>query len=352
MSGDVRQLVRIQLVPADPVAELVTCGCPTHRRFVDLLGHAETHGGDADPAGVERRERNLKALANLPDDVLCGYANVGQPEVGIFEAPEPHELTTLHDLNAGGLHGYDESGNAPIHFCHQGHVIGYSAVGAPELLAVDAVVRAVVTRFEHRGRRHVGRIGAGRRLGEGKGRDLTLGQQRQVPTALLLGAEQDERLGDADRLVGREDQPQGRADAGHQLQDAVVVRQRQSLPAVLLGNLETEAAELRQTVENLRGECVRCVRWRRGPRGCAGTARRWRRRCHRGAFPPPSCLGKWEEQLEFGLSVEQGADKAGMHAVIARSFDLADARNQVKSGHSSLLAAVVMPRPPATAGGP
>ena len=33
--------------------------------------------------------------------------------------------------------------------------------------------------------------------------------------------------------------------------------------------------------------------------------------------------GKREDQLEIGLPVEQGPDKAGMHDVIARSLDLA-----------------------------
>ena len=83
---------------------------------------------------------------------------------------------------------------------------------------------------------------------------MVLGDLRQPLLLLLLGAEQHQRLGDADRLVGGEQRRQRRVPRAGQRERAVVVDLRQAEAAVLLGHLHAERAELLEAVEHLVGD--------------------------------------------------------------------------------------------------
>ena len=100
----------------------------------------------------------------------------------------------------------DEGGDAaPVafglgHHRHDDEQVGDGSVGGPQLAAVDDVARAVLGGDGGGG--HAGRVGADVVLGEEEGADVGPGHQREELALLLLGAEQTQRLGHADRLVG------------------------------------------------------------------------------------------------------------------------------------------------------
>ena len=83
---------------------------------------------------------------------------------------------------------------------------------------------------------------------------MVLGHQRQPLALLLLGAEQHQRLGDADRLVRGEQRGQRGVPGAGQRQRAVVVDLREPEPAVLLGHLHTERADRLEPVEHVLGD--------------------------------------------------------------------------------------------------
>ena len=102
------------------------------------------------------------------------------------------------------------------HLRHHHDDIGDRAVGRPQLAAVEHVARAVLGR--RRARRQPRRVRADVGLGQQEGRDVVLGDQRQPLALLLLGAEHPQRLGHADRLVGREQCSERGVDRGGQRQ--------------------------------------------------------------------------------------------------------------------------------------
>ena len=114
--------------------------------------------------------------------------------------------------------------------------------------------------------------------------------ERQPLALLLLGAEQHQRLGDADRLVRGEQRRERRVPDAGERERAVVVDLREAEPAVLLGHLHAERAELLEPVEHARRGSSRRARSRAGrprPRGtragAPGTPRPSRPRRRRAA---------------------------------------------------------------------
>ena len=79
---------------------------------------------------------------------------------------------------------------------------------------------------------------------------MVAGDERQPALLLLLGAEQQQRLGDADRLVRGQQRRQRGVHRARQRQRAVVVDLREPEPAVLLGHLHAERAELLEPVDH------------------------------------------------------------------------------------------------------
>jgi hypothetical protein len=83
---------------------------------------------------------------------------------------------------------------------------------------------------------------------------VVLRDERQPLLLLLLGAEAHQRLGDADRLVGREEGGERGVPGAGQHQRTVVVDLREAEPAVLLGHLHAERAERLEPVDDAVGD--------------------------------------------------------------------------------------------------
>ncbi len=102
-------------------------------------------GRKGETAGVQRDERELEALAFAPEDVFDRHLHVGEADDAVLDGLEPHEVEPLNDLDPGPVGLDDECGDLLRSSSrHHDHQLGDGAVGAPELLAVEDVVRAVV----------------------------------------------------------------------------------------------------------------------------------------------------------------------------------------------------------------
>ena len=101
--------------------------------------------GQGQAAGVEGDERQLEPLALAPEDVLHRHFHVGEADDAVFDRLESHEVEPLHHLHARA--NSVSTMNAVIFFVpgprHHHHQLGDRPVGAPQLLAVEDVVRAV-----------------------------------------------------------------------------------------------------------------------------------------------------------------------------------------------------------------
>jgi hypothetical protein len=101
---------------------------------------------------------------------------------------------------------------------------------------------------------HARRVRADVRLGEQERRDVRVGHLGEPLALLLLGAEHAQRLGQADRLMGREQGRQRRVRLARERQGLVVVDLRQAEAAVLLGDLHAEGAELLEPLDDVLGD--------------------------------------------------------------------------------------------------
>jgi hypothetical protein len=91
-------------------------------------------------------------------------------------------------------------------------------------------------------------------VGEQERRDVGARHQRQPALLLLLGAEQQQRLGDADRLMGGEQRRERGVHRAGQRQRAVVVDLREPEAAVPLGDLHPQRADLLEAVDDRLGD--------------------------------------------------------------------------------------------------
>jgi hypothetical protein len=126
----------------------------------------------------------------------------------VVERFQPHEAAAVGDLDARGVH-LDEKGadlgavgGRGFHAGHDDDDSGFDSVGAPELLAVEHVL--VAGRLVAGGGLDLRGVGADVGFGEGEGGNLARGAAREEAAFLLFGAEDEEGLGHADGLVGRE----------------------------------------------------------------------------------------------------------------------------------------------------
>lgn len=128
--------------------------------------------------------------------------------------------------------------------------VGDHAVGGPQFHSVEDVVVPV----GYRAGREAGRVGADVGLGEEEGADVGAGAPGQELLLLFLGAEQLQRLGYADRLVGREQDADRGARRAYQGQRLVVVDLGEAEAAVLGVDLHAEGAELLEPVDDVVGD--------------------------------------------------------------------------------------------------
>jgi hypothetical protein len=245
-------------VPADRLAPLDALLGPLARDLRRPLRRGEADGRQRQAARVQRRQRDLEALALAPDEVLLGDEDVLEQRHGVLDAAQAHERVAVLDAHALGVVGQHERADAAApalalgHLGHDDHDVGDRAVGGPQLAAVEAVAAAVL------GRRRRGaetrRVRADVGLGQQERGDVGARDLRQPLALLGLGAEQQQRLGDADRLVRRQQRAERRVPGAHERQRPVVVHLRQAEPAVLLGHLHPERAEVLEAVDHGLGD--------------------------------------------------------------------------------------------------
>ena len=138
---------------------------------------------------------------------------------------------------------------AARHLGHHDEDVGHRPVGRPQLAAVEHVARAVLGRG--RGRRHPRRVRAHAGLGQRERRQVRRADLRQPLALLLLRAEQQQRLRQPDRLMRRQQRREAGVPRPGQHQRAVVIDLREPEPAVLLGHLHAQRADLLKTGDHL-----------------------------------------------------------------------------------------------------
>ena len=106
---------------------------------------------------------------------------------------------------------------------------------------------------------HLGGVGADLRLGEREGGDFAAGDAREEPALLLLGAEEDERLRDADGLMGGEEGGEVAAIAAEEHSGAAVVGLGEAEAAVFGEDLDAEGAEFGEAVDDFIGDFAGAV---------------------------------------------------------------------------------------------
>src|SRR5204863_2058576 len=140
-----------------------------------------------------------------PEDILTRHAHVREPHDLILDRLEPHEAAAMHDLHARRVRLDDERSDLlawlSVHdgvrrARHDDEQVSARAVRAPELLAVQRPELPVLA--PRRARAEIGGIGAGVDLSEGKGRNGSLGEPREVALLLLRRPEQLQWLRQAD----------------------------------------------------------------------------------------------------------------------------------------------------------
>ena len=132
---------------------------------------------------------------------------------------------------------------------HHDQQLGDGAVGAPELLAVQDVVRAVLG--ERRRRGEARGVGPDTVFGQRERRDRSPREARQVALLLLRRSEQLERRRDPDRLGGGEQGGEIAVLAGHHADRVGVAVLAQTQAAVLGGDLDPERTDLAEAADHV-----------------------------------------------------------------------------------------------------
>ena len=219
------------------------------------LGGGGAEGGERQAPGVEGDQRQLEPEPLPPEEIPGGHPDVAEAEDAIRDRPHSHEVAHLAHLDPGPRSLDDEGADRvlPPHPLarrgarHHDEEVGARPVGGPELLAIERVVRTVGGGFGEGG--HVGRVGADHLLCEREGRELAPGGPGKVRSLLLLGAEEDQRRWQPNRLMGREEGPGRGAATGHQSESPVVRDLREAKPAVLARDLDSEGSQLGEPLE-------------------------------------------------------------------------------------------------------
>ncbi|CAM3627327.1 hypothetical protein NORO109296_00555 [Nocardiopsis rhodophaea] len=189
-----------------------------------------------------------------------GHAYLVEAGHAVLQALQAHEPVTVLHGDALGVALHDErrdTAAVPLALRDAGHdheEVGDHAVGGPELDAVEEVGLAVLGGGG--GGAQPGRVAADVGFGQQKGADVAGGAAWQEPLLLLLGAEHLDRLRHPDRLVGRQKRADGGGDRPDEGEGAVVVHLAQPEPAVGLGDLHAERAQLLQASHDLVGDAL------------------------------------------------------------------------------------------------
>src|SRR4051812_18720501 len=99
---------------ADRLTPLLALARPLARDLEGVLRQRQADGGQREPAGVERRQRDTQPLALAADDVLAGDEDVVEAGHRVLDAPEAHEGVAVLDRDAVAVARADERGDAAL----------------------------------------------------------------------------------------------------------------------------------------------------------------------------------------------------------------------------------------------
>ena len=221
--------------------------------FVAHLAWPTQIAGSARRPVFSVRQGDLEPPALLADQVLGRHEDVLELGHRVLDALQAHELVAVQDADAFGLVVEHEGADAALvtvglrHPRHHDDDVGDHAVGRPQLGAVEDV--AAVDRLGARG--HARGIGADVGLGQQERRDVGARHAREPLALLLVGAEHPQRLGHADRLVGRDERAERAVPGADHRQRAVVVDLREPEAVVLLGHLHAHRADALEALDDL-----------------------------------------------------------------------------------------------------
>ena len=224
------------------------------------------HAPGAQPGAtvVQDRHGDLEPLAFLSEHVDEPGLDLVEPDGGGHRGADPHLVFVRPVGDASQVAGDGEGGDLPLllrrvggGLGEDGEEVGDAAVGDPDLLAVQHIVRSV-GRLDCAGA-DAECVAAGARLGEAEGRDhLAAGELGEPPALLRVGAEEQEAL-ESDRRVRAQRDRDRAVPGGHLLHHARVAGVRETDAAVLLRDDEAEEAQITQGLEQLGGHLARAV---------------------------------------------------------------------------------------------
>src|SRR2546425_2416959 len=267
LGGGVRQQPLDRLVRRDRLAELHAALGVLERSLVEPLRRADRMRGEAEPAEVERRERDLEAVALFTHALRRRHAHVVEVELRGRRAVQSHLRVIGSDLEPLVLALDDERGDPLralrwIDVREDDEHVGDGRVRDEGLRARDHVLAALAA---CRGL-EAARVASGAWLGERVRADRSCRQEvGQVPRADLVGPA-DTDGGAAQSGGPPDDVPERGVDACELLDRDAVPELAETLAAPLLRMADPEQARVRHRVDRLTGDLVTLLDLRREPR--------------------------------------------------------------------------------------
>ncbi len=258
LGGHVGQQERQSLEREDRPAELL----PRHRVFERVversLGQARGARGDAEPAGIQRRQGDREAVALCADQPVSGDTRAVEVHRRGRARPHAHLVLGRGRGETGSVARYQEAGDAVrlvrLGAGHHAVEVGDAGVRDPCLVAVQLV--AVGLAHGVGGQRRG--VRAGLRFGQAVGTEALTGEQlRQQPGALLVRAEGRRRV--AGERVHADRQRNREPGAGQHLQYLQVGPVRLTAAAVLLGVGQAEEPGPSEGSDQLPRELTRAL---------------------------------------------------------------------------------------------
>ena len=111
-----RDFVRDGRVFADGCAPLHAFVRPVARNFQAAFRQADARGGQRQPAGVERRQRDAQTFAFGEQNIFARHADVRETDDAVVERPQAHEMAAVHDFDARPVHFHDERRDLVLRF--------------------------------------------------------------------------------------------------------------------------------------------------------------------------------------------------------------------------------------------
>ena len=260
LGGHIRQFEGDPLLEAHGLAELDPLLGIGQSVLVGPLGNPQGLGGHADAAAVQGGHGDLKALALLPQQVLCRHLHIVEDQLCGGGGADAHLVVVVPKVEPLPPFLHDEGADAPGADVRGGHGkdhvgVRLGSVGDEDL----APVEDVVVPFPHGGGLCPAGVGPGVGLGEAEGADLLpLGQGDQVFLLLRLGAKSEDGPGTQGHM-GRQDDPRPAVNPGQFLHGDGIAENVQAGAAVLLGIGDAHEAHLPQLTDRILRELVLLV---------------------------------------------------------------------------------------------